>query len=72
MTHPLQLVTVRFPIEATLDRKFVVEARLETNRSVVVALEARSVVTEVEPIVDEAVMKFVARRFVEVAEVVVP
>src|SRR3989344_9665933 len=35
--QPVQVVTVRLPMLATFDRKLVVEARLETYKSVVVA-----------------------------------
>jgi len=61
--QPVQEVTVRAPIAATLARRLVVEARLETKKSVVVALWR---------VVEPRTKRLVEERLVEVAEVVVP
>lgn len=53
--QPVQDVTVRLPIVATLALKFVVEARLETKRLVEVAWSERKVVAVVEARVEEAI-----------------
>ena len=52
LPQPVQLVTVKLPIDATLALRSVVEARFDTKRFVEVALFERSV-----PIVPEAAVK---------------
>jgi hypothetical protein len=72
LPQPVQEVTVRFPMAARLARRLVDEAIPETKREVEVASDARRVVMEVEPMVEEAVIKFVVKRLVEFTEAIVP